>query len=324
MIMRWIDSMAKSMTLSHPIKKNPQKIKEYYIKRRKQKRIKIGISAIAGSVFVLIMLVFVLQPQLSIEEKYIFEKSWGILGKSNLEFDNPSGVAVDSKGNLYIADTGNNRIKKIQPDGNVTVIGNEGSELGEFLHPKGVAVDNKDNLYVADTENNRIQKIRPDGNITSIGKYGSNVGEFNHPIGVAVDNKDNLYVADTENNRIQKIRPDGNITSIGSFNLNEKISFYSKYFGPGEFFKPFGVAVDSKDNLYVADTENNRIQVFDTSLKFVQVIGSSGSQLEEFSAPSGVAVDSKDNLYVADTYNQKIQKFALSQIWVFEIKNWNK
>ena len=102
-------------------KKNPQKIKEYYERRKKQKRIKIAISAIAGSVFVLVMVAFVLQPQLYIEEKYVFEKSWGTLDKNNLEFHYPSGVAVDSKDNLYVADTGNNRIQKIQPDGNVTL-----------------------------------------------------------------------------------------------------------------------------------------------------------------------------------------------------------
>ena len=68
-----------------------------------------------------------------------------------------------------MADTGNNRIQKIQPDGNITGIGNKGSALGEFYNPSGVAVDSKDNLYVADTGNNRIQKIQPDGNITVIG-----------------------------------------------------------------------------------------------------------------------------------------------------------
>jgi DNA-binding beta-propeller fold protein YncE len=144
-------------------KKNPQKVKEYYEKRKKQKNIKIAISAIAGSIFVLGIVAFVLQPQISIEEKYVFEKSWGILDKSNLEFSSPSGVAVDSKDNLYVADTGNNRIQKIEPDGNVTVIGRSGNGLGEFNIPSGVAVDSKDNLYVADTENNRIQKIEPDG-----------------------------------------------------------------------------------------------------------------------------------------------------------------
>ncbi|HSF50887.1 MAG TPA: NHL repeat-containing protein [Nitrososphaeraceae archaeon] len=71
----------------------------------------------------------------------------------------PTGVALDSKDNLYVADTYNNRIQKIQPDGNITSIGEQGSELGEFYLPYGIALDSKDNLYVADTKNNRIQKF---------------------------------------------------------------------------------------------------------------------------------------------------------------------
>ena len=184
-------------------KKNPQKIKEYYEKRKKQKRIKIAISAIAGSVFVLVMIAYIVQPQLHIEEKYVFEKSWGTLDKDNLEFLNPAGVAIDSKGNLYVADTKNNRIQKIQPDGNITSIGN-GYDIGQFYYPSGVAVDSKGNLYVAEIGNDRIQKIQPDGNITIIGKEGSKLGEFSNPTGVAVDNNGNLYVADTFNHRIQK------------------------------------------------------------------------------------------------------------------------
>ena len=108
------------------------------------------------------------------------------MDKSNLEFNSPSGVALDSKDNLYVADTGNNRIQKIQPDGNITVIGNFGHGLGEFHQPSGIALDSKDNLYVADTENSRIQKIQPDGNITVIGKkYGSSSGAVYRPSGVA-------------------------------------------------------------------------------------------------------------------------------------------
>ena len=133
-------------------------------------------------------------------------------------------------------------------------------------------------------ENNRIQKIQPDGNVTSIGEYGSELGEFSSPSGVAIDSKDNLYVADTENNRIQKIQPDGNITSIGSFNLSEKIGYNN--FGPGEFNSPSGVAVDSKDNLYVADTGNNRIQVFDSHGNLLKYWNYSSNRRIRFGSPS--------------------------------------
>ena len=90
-----------------------------------------------------------------------------------------------------------------------------------------------------------------------------------------------------------------------------------------EFSYPSGVAIDSNDNLYVADTYNNRIQKIEQDGN-VTVIGGEGSGLGEFASPLGVAIDSKDNLYIGDTYNHRIQKFALSQIWKFELNNWNK
>jgi DNA-binding beta-propeller fold protein YncE len=183
---------------------NPIKIKEYYEKRKKQNIIKIAISAIAVSILAIVLVAYFVEPHFDIEEKYVFGKSWGNLSTNNLEFSSPSGVALDSKDNLYVVDTGNDRIQKIQPDGNITSIGKYGFDLGEFYNPFGVALDSKDNLYVADTDNNRIQKIRQDGNITSIGKYGTALGEFYSPSGVAIDSKDNLYVADGFNQRIQQ------------------------------------------------------------------------------------------------------------------------
>lgn len=119
----------------------------------------------------LVLVAFVLQPQFYIEDKYVFEKSWGILGTSNVAFDNPHGVALDSKDNLHVADSGNNRIQKITPDGNITSIGTQGSGIGEFIYPSGVAIDSKDNLYIGDSYNHRIQKFA----LAHIWKF-----EFNH------------------------------------------------------------------------------------------------------------------------------------------------
>ena len=104
-------------------KKNPQKIKEYYENKKKQKRIRITISAIIGSIIILLSITFFVQPQLYLEDKYVFGKTWGKLSTNNLQFLYPSAVALDSKGNLYVADRGNNRIQKIEPDGNITSIG---------------------------------------------------------------------------------------------------------------------------------------------------------------------------------------------------------
>ena len=93
-----------------------------------------------------------------------------------------TGIATDSNGTLYIADTFNDRIQKINPDGNITIIGKEGSKSGEFKFPSGIATDSNGTLYIADT--NRIQKINPDGNITITGKEGplANISSFYHKL----------------------------------------------------------------------------------------------------------------------------------------------
>jgi len=120
-------------------------------------------------------------------------------------------VALDGWGNVYVADTWNDRIQKFTSDGVfITKWGKEGSGDGEFRWPAGVAVDASGNVYVADTKNHRIQKFTSDGIfIAKWGSKGTGKGEFFHPTGVAVDASGNAYVADSGNHRIQKFRPEG-------------------------------------------------------------------------------------------------------------------
>jgi len=124
-------------------------------------------------------------------------------------FASPSGVAVDSYGNVYVADTYNHRIQKFSSSGTfITKWGSQGTGDGQFYSPSGVAVDSSGNLYVADTKNHRIQKFNSNGTfITKWGSKGTGDGQFNNPYGVAIDSSGNVYVADSENNRIQKFRP---------------------------------------------------------------------------------------------------------------------
>ena len=189
----------------------------------------------------------------------------GTYGTGDYQFNNPSGVAVDATGNVYVADTDNNRIQKFTSSGTfITKWGTIGTGDSEFYYPRGVAVDASENVhvYVADTGNNRIQKFTADGTfVTGWGFYGTEDGLFNSLWGVAVDATGNVYVADLGNDRIQKYTSSG--TFITKWGTNGT--------GGGQFNEPKGVAVEASGNVYVADYNNHRIQVFSP----VEAVGSS-------------------------------------------------
>jgi DNA-binding beta-propeller fold protein YncE len=237
---------------------------------------------------------------------------WGSYGDGNRSFKFPSSVAVDSTGNVYVADRGNDRIQMFSGFGQFILNwGTYGSDNGSFKSPSSVAVDSTGNLYVADTGNNRIQ-IFSSGNgtfITKWGTYGNDNGSFKSPSSAAVDSTGNVYVADTGNNRIQMFSANGTfITNWGTHGDDN-----------GTFKSPSSVAVDSKGNVYVADTENNRIQLFSANGTFITKWGTYGVVNGTFKSPSSVAVDSKGNVYVADTGNDRIQMFSANGTF---ITNW--
>ena len=233
---------------------------------------------------------------------YEFVLKWGSWGSGDGQFDSPKGVAVDSSGNVYVADTGNSRIQKFTSNGTLLAQwGSEGTGDGQFDHPYGVAVDSSGNVYVADGYNHRIQKFTSGGTfVTKWGSSGSGDSQFSCPYGVAVDSSGNVYVADGWNDRIQKFTSDGTYVSQWG-NLGA---------GNGQFQTPKGVDVDSSGYVYVADSVMSRIQKFTSDGTYVTKWGYYGTADGYFRYAEDVAVDSSGNVYVADGDNDRIQKFT--------------
>ena len=221
------------------------------------------------------------------EEFYRFKRMWPTL-QQPWYFDWLSAIAVDMRGNVYVAGQATSlttKIQKFSSDGKFIIKwGSSGNGDGEFWHPQGIAVDGSGNVYVADTFNHRIQKLSSNGEFITkwgSGSFGSGDGLVLDPHGIAVDGTGNVYVADTYNHRIQKFSSDGTfITKWGSGSFGS---------GDGEFSLPEGIAVDGSGNVYVADTGNNRIQKFSSDGTFITKWGPLGSGDVLFDSPMGIA-----------------------------------
>ena len=180
------------------------------------------------------------------------------------QFNSPYGVAVEASGNIYVADAGNNRIRKITPAGVVSTLAGDGT-TAQFDTPTGVAVDDSGNVYVADLANNRIRKITSAGVVSTLAGDGNSAfndgpaasAQFNYPVGIAVDASGNIYVADQGNNRIRKITPAGEVSTIAG---DGNPAFNDGPANTAQFNSPTGVATDASGNIYVADYGNNRIR----------------------------------------------------------------
>ena len=245
----------------------------------------------------------------------------------------PSGVAVDSAGDVYVADL-NNTIRKITPDGVVTTFaglaGTHGSSDGtgnaaRFWGPYALAVDSAGNVYVPDSANHTIRKITAAGVVTTLaglaGSQGSANGtggaaRFNSPRGVAVDSEATVYVADTYNHTIRKITSAGVVTTVagvaGSAGHTDGVSTV------GRFHTPWGLTASSSGNVYVADNQNHTIRRIDSAgavTTFAGLSGSAGSvdgtrSAARFSNPRSVAADGAGNIYVADQNNHTVRKIT--------------
>ncbi len=261
---------------------------------------------------------------------------------SNAQLNAPQGVAVDSSGNIYIADTNNNRVRIVTKNGIINTFAGTGQVGGvgnfgdggpanqAYLHlPGGLAVDSTGNVYIADTGDNTIRKITTDGIINTIAGDGlpsytgdgslATTAELHSPEDVAVDGSGNVYIADTGNAYIRKVTTDGNINFIaGDGSIG--------YSGDGAaanlagLIEPYAIALDSSGNVYFTEPEDGRVREITISNGFINTIvgngnlgfsGDGGAAAKATThLPTGLAIDSSGNLYIADSLNNRIRKVS--------------
>ncbi len=230
------------------------------------------------------------------------------------------GVAVDSAGDVFIADANDHRIRKIATNGTISTVAGDGfpgfrgdggpASRARLNTPYGIALDSAGNLYIADLGNNRVRQVAPDGTITTV----NGTDKFLSPRNVAVDASGNLYVSEFGGHRVRRIGKDGTIKTIAGTGT-------AGFAGDGgaavdaQLAYPAGLAFDSAGNLYIADSSNNRVREVLSSGTITTALGTGdpGETLpNQLNVPTGLAIDSAGNLDVADSGNQRIQQLSPS------------
>jgi trimeric autotransporter adhesin len=256
------------------------------------------------------------------------------------ELQNPFGLVFDGAGNLYIADNGNNRIRKVNAAGVITTFAGNGiygysgdggpATLAELTLPEGLAIDGGGNLYIADYGGGHVRKVNTNGIISTIAGGGTSglgdggpatAAQLNGPDGVAVDGYGNVYIADYNNNRIRLVNTSGIISTFAGNGYGAPSGGY--YYGDGgpataaELNEPTDVKVDGSGILYIADASNTRVRIVNT-VGIISTyigdgrIGDPGNDIAATASmltfPQGLALDGLDNLYIADLYSNDIAK----------------
>lgn len=253
----------------------------------------------------------------------------------NAQLNSPYGVVADASGNVYIADSGNNRVRKISPNGVISTVAGTGTSgysgdggsasSAQLSGSRGVALDASGNLYVADYSNQRIRMVAPNGTITTLagtGAQGSSGdggpavnAQLNNPSGVAVDASGNVYIADSGSNRVRKVSPSGAISTVAGTNA---AGDYSGDGGPATSARlgnPTGVAVDTFGNLYIGSQNSGRIRKVSSGGTIVTVAGGGAGDgglgsFAGFVLPVAVTQDSDGNTYIGDYSDNRIRKIA--------------
>ncbi|KPA16661.1 cell surface protein, partial [Candidatus Magnetomorum sp. HK-1] len=275
------------------------------------------------------------------DENGTYISEWPDKNNDDIQLDGPEGIVIDIKGNLYIADSKNDRIVKRNPNGDVESFGSRGKNKGEFRNPACITIDQYGYIYVSDLTN-RIQKFdlstNPISQITEWGAYGTTQGKFSNITGLTINNN-KIYVVDQYNNRVQQFSLEGefisqwgqvhetglnfrkpsNVLADNSGNVyvadseNDRIVKFDYHVNNIQSFgrakHVHDIAISSKRKIYVTEPFNNQVAVYDEAGVFVTSWGQLGSKDSEFYEPHGIAIDDEDNVFVSDTDNHRIQKF---------------
>ena len=256
--------------------------------------------------------------------------------------NNPNGVTLDSAGNLYIADSSNHRVRKVDASGDISTIAGTGTfgfsgdggtaTAAQLNFPAEVVVDSAGNLYITDQNNHRVRRVDTSGDISTVagtgtGGFSSDGGpasaaQLNFPSKVVLDSAGNLYIADSNNHRIRKVDASGDISTVAGTGTGG----FSGDGGPASeamLNGPQGIAMDGAGNLYIAEYTNDRIRKVDASgtISTIAGTGTAGfsgdggaATAARLNKPSRVAVDGAGNLYISDRFNHRIRKVDASGI----------
>ncbi len=216
----------------------------------------------------------------------------------------PSSLAVDAGGNIWITDRGHSRVVELNEQGErLREFGSSGAGNGQFSGPEGIAVDATGNVWVSDTLNGRLQEFNEKGAFLKvISSKGSGTGQLGLPAAIAIGIGGNVWVADSQNNRVAEFNKNGEFVR----------QFGTEGTGEGQFKHPDAIEADAKGNIWVSDLENSRIEGFNEAGEYVTQFGSkgSGSGQFNFSSPMGLATDSVGNIWITDTLNNRVQKWS--------------
>ncbi len=240
-------------------------------------------------------------------------KPVGTIGETKLGFSflsHPTGITIDPEGNLFITDTGNDRVIKCDGGGKfLKETGGFGWEEGQFNRPTYIATDNGLNIYVTDTQNKRVQRFDRNLNFISTIKIEpqDDFSGFGLLEGIALTSGGELLLSDIEDDHVIKL---DNFYSYGR-------TFGGFGYGEGSLRDPLGISVDRKENIYVADSQNDRVAIYDLFGNFLKSVGE-----KTLRKPSGITVGDDDLIYVANTEKNSIAIFDPGGKLVLEYGTW--